>query len=170
MVGLILPTMPQDTTPGWAAHYGSTAAELARGSAAEPADPIRELSDLCRRAEELGASALWACDHLFWNGPVLECITALTVAATATSQAMLGSCVIQLPLRQAAAVAKQTASLQQLSRGRFVLGVGVGSHIGEYRQSGIDYHTRGRQLDGGIAEVRRSWRIGEGRGSDGGKG
>ncbi|MHB1710257.1 MAG: LLM class flavin-dependent oxidoreductase, partial [Acidimicrobiales bacterium] len=37
-------------------------------------------------------------------------------------------------------------------------------------QSGIDYHTRGRRLDEGIAEVRRSWRSGEGRGSDGGKG
>ena len=75
---------------------------------------------------------------------------------------MLGTCVIQLPLRQAPVVAKQAASLQSLSQGRFVLGVGVGSHAGEYEQAGLDYHSRGRQLDAGIAELRRSWASGRG--------
>jgi hypothetical protein len=118
---------------------------------------MREFSNLCREAEMLGASALWACDHLFWHGPVLECMTALTIAATATERALLGSCVIQLPLRQPATVAKQAASNQQLSGGRFVLGVGVGSHVGEYEQAGIDYHTRGRRLDDGIADGKAEY-------------
>ena len=61
---------------------------------------------------------------------------ALTVAATATQRATLGTCVIQLPLRQAPAVAKQAATLQTLSQGRFILGVGVGSHPGEYERVG----------------------------------
>ncbi len=60
----------------------------------------------------------------------------LSVAATATEDCILGTCVIQLPLRRAAAVAKQAATLQTLSRGRVVLGVGVGSHAGEYEQAG----------------------------------
>ena len=113
-------------------------------------------------AEQLGADALWACDHLFWHGPSLESMMALAIAATATDTATLGTCVIQLPLRQAPVVAKQAASLQTLTRGRFVLGVGVGSHAGEYEQAGLDYHTRGRQLDAGIAELRRSWASGRG--------
>jgi alkanesulfonate monooxygenase SsuD/methylene tetrahydromethanopterin reductase-like flavin-dependent oxidoreductase (luciferase family) len=50
--------------------------------------------------------------------------------------------------------------LQTLSRGRFVLGVGVGLHPEEYEQAGVDYHTRGRQLDAGIIELRRSWSTG----------
>jgi alkanesulfonate monooxygenase SsuD/methylene tetrahydromethanopterin reductase-like flavin-dependent oxidoreductase (luciferase family) len=87
---------------------------------------------------------------------------ALTVAATATDRATLGSCVIQLPLRQAPVVAKQAASLQALSGGRLVLGVGVGSHAGEYDQTGVDYHRRGRLLDAGIIELRRSWASGAG--------
>jgi alkanesulfonate monooxygenase SsuD/methylene tetrahydromethanopterin reductase-like flavin-dependent oxidoreductase (luciferase family) len=120
------------------------------------------LADTCRDAEERGADALWACDHLFWHGPSLEPLTALTVAATATTQAVLGTCVVQLPLRRASAVAKQAASLQTLTGGRFVLGVGVGSHAGEYQQAGVDYHERGRILDEGIAELRRCWATGDG--------
>jgi alkanesulfonate monooxygenase SsuD/methylene tetrahydromethanopterin reductase-like flavin-dependent oxidoreductase (luciferase family) len=81
----------------------------------------------------------------------------LSIAATATERAVLGTCVIQLPLRHAPEVAKQAASLQTLTRGRMVLGVGVGSHAGEYDQAGVDYHTRGRQLDAGIGTLRRSW-------------
>jgi alkanesulfonate monooxygenase SsuD/methylene tetrahydromethanopterin reductase-like flavin-dependent oxidoreductase (luciferase family) len=117
---------------------------------------------VCRHAEQLGADALWACDHLFWHGPSLEPMMALAVAATATSTARLGTCVVQLPLRRASALAKQAATLQSLTAGRMVLGVGVGSHPGEYEQVGIDYHSRGRQLDAGITELRRAWSSGVG--------
>jgi len=88
---------------------------------------------------------------------MLECLTTLTVAATATRTATLGTCVLQLPLRRPAAVAKQAAALQLLSGGRFVLGVGAGSHPGEYEMAGVDFGDRGRQMDVGIAEVRAAW-------------
>lgn len=82
------------------------------------------------------------------------------MAATATTEVTLGTCVLQLPLRHPAAVAKQAASLQLLSDGRLVLGVGVGSHEGEYEAVGTDFHTRGHQLDAGIGDLRRSWSTG----------
>ena len=169
-IGLILPTFVQDTVPAWAGP-SEPAAEPSPATAPSPA---AGLAAVARAAELAGADALWACDHLFWHGPSLECMVALTVAATATDQVRLGSCVMQLPLRQAPAVAKQAASLQTLSGGRLILGVGVGSHRGEYEQSGVDYHTRGRLLDAGIVELRRSWASGQGvaRGDteDGGSG
>ena len=151
-IGLVLPTFVQDTLPSWAARPGD----------APETDPIADIATLCRSAEELGADALWTCDHLFWHGPCLECMVVLSIAATATKRATLGTCVVQLPLRQAPAMAKQTATLQTVTRGRVILGVGVGSHAGEYDQAGVEYHTRGRQLDAGIAELRRSWDTGEG--------
>ena len=89
---------------------------------------------------------------------MLECITTLTVAATATEHAALGTCVLQLPLRRPAAVAKQAAALQALSGGRFVLGLGVGSHAREYEMAGADFAERGRRLDEGIGALRRAWR------------
>jgi alkanesulfonate monooxygenase SsuD/methylene tetrahydromethanopterin reductase-like flavin-dependent oxidoreductase (luciferase family) len=79
------------------------------------------------------------------------------VAATATRRTALGSCVLQLPLRRPAAVAKQAAALQLLSGGRFVLGVGVGSHPGEYEMAGVDFADRGALADAGIAALRRAW-------------
>jgi alkanesulfonate monooxygenase SsuD/methylene tetrahydromethanopterin reductase-like flavin-dependent oxidoreductase (luciferase family) len=134
-LGLVLPTFPQDGA-------------LLTGA---------ELAALCHDAEDAGAAGLWACDHLFWHGPSMECFTALSVAAQATQRCLVGSCVLQLPLRRAPAVAKTAASLQQLAAGRFVLGVGVGTHQGEYEAAGVEYHRRGSLLDEGLADLQRAW-------------
>ncbi len=114
-------------------------------------------------AEDAGAAGVWVCDHLFWPRPATECLTTLSVAASVTRRVTLGSCVLQLPLRSPAAVAKQAAALQALSGGRFVLGVGVGSHHREYELAGVPFHTRGRGLDVGVAALRAAWRSGTAR-------
>ncbi len=103
---------------------------------------------------------MWAVDHLYWPHPINECLTTLTIAAAATRRPTLGSCILQLPLRHPAAVAKQVTSLQNLSGGRFILGVGVGSHSGEYARAGIDFHQRGRLMDEGIAALFEAWSTG----------
>lgn len=115
------------------------------------------VAELSAAAESAGAGTIWASDHLFWRRPAGECMTTLAVAAMATHHAALGTCVLQLPLRQPAVVAKQAAALQTLSGGRFVLGVGVGSHEGEYAAAGASFAARGRALDEGIATLRRAW-------------
>jgi alkanesulfonate monooxygenase SsuD/methylene tetrahydromethanopterin reductase-like flavin-dependent oxidoreductase (luciferase family) len=115
------------------------------------------LSELCAQAEATGAASLWAVDHLFWPHPIDECLTTLAIAAAATRRVALGSCVLQLPLRHPAAVAKQATALQHLSGGRFVLGIGVGSHATEYEQAAVDFHQRGRLMDEGIVALRRAW-------------
>jgi alkanesulfonate monooxygenase SsuD/methylene tetrahydromethanopterin reductase-like flavin-dependent oxidoreductase (luciferase family) len=100
---------------------------------------------------------LWACDHLFWPHHIVECFSALAIAASATSNVALGSCILQLPLRDAATVAKQAATLQYLADGRFILGLGVGSHEAEYATAGIDFATRGRLMDDSLAALSRAW-------------
>jgi alkanesulfonate monooxygenase SsuD/methylene tetrahydromethanopterin reductase-like flavin-dependent oxidoreductase (luciferase family) len=115
------------------------------------------LRNLSAAAEALGVSGLWACDHLFWHQPILEPMTTLAVAASASTTAVLGTCVLQLPLRNPAAVARQAGTLQTMASGRFVLGLGVGSHPGEYEAAGVDFSRRGRLLDEGIATLRRAW-------------
>ena len=144
-LGLILPA----TTQGELPSDGSNTLGTTNSAA--------ELVELCRRAEGTGADSLWAVDHLYWPHPIGEALTTLAVAAVATTRPTLGTCVLQLPLRQAAAVAKQATALQLLSGGRFVLGLGVGSHEEEYERAGVDFHRRGRLMDEGVARLRDAW-------------
>jgi alkanesulfonate monooxygenase SsuD/methylene tetrahydromethanopterin reductase-like flavin-dependent oxidoreductase (luciferase family) len=116
-----------------------------------------DVAELCRQAESAGADSLWAVDHLFWPHPINEPMTTLAVAATATRRVTLGTCVLQLPLREPAGVAKQAAALQLLSDGRFVLGLGVGSHREEYEQAGVDFHRRGQLMDDGLTRLCAAW-------------
>ncbi len=88
-------------------------------------------------------------------------MTTLAVAAVATVGLTLGTCVLQLPLRRPAVVAKEATALQNLSGGRFVLGLGVGSHPQEYRRAGVDFHSRGRAMDEGVAALREAWADGD---------
>ena len=100
---------------------------------------------------------MWAVDHLYWPHPIAEAFTTLSVAAVSTTRPLLGTCVLQLPLRPSSVVAKQATALQHLSDGRFVLGMGVGIHEHEYVRAGIDYRRRGRLMDEGVAGLRRAW-------------
>jgi alkanesulfonate monooxygenase SsuD/methylene tetrahydromethanopterin reductase-like flavin-dependent oxidoreductase (luciferase family) len=120
-------------------------------------DSAAEVTELCRRAEATGADSLWAVDHLYWPHPIAEPLTTLAVAAAATTRPLLGTCVLQLPLRRPSVVAKQATGLQLLSGGRFVLGVGVGIHEGEYERAETDFQRRGRLMDEGVAAVRAAW-------------
>ncbi len=152
-LGLILPTAPQDEIP---VQPGRTTYPT-NGDTWGATSPAAALARTCAEAEAAGAGALWAVDHLFWPRPMLECLSALAVAATATERAVLGSCVLQLPLRRSAVVAKQAATLEALAPGRVVLGVGVGSHRGEYDAAGVDFSARGALLDDGIAQLHEAW-------------
>ncbi len=123
----------------------------------------RHLASVAAEAERAGATGIWSCDHLFWRTPLIECLSSLAVAATSTQGSVLGASVLQVPLRSAPVIAKQAGSLQQLSNGRLVLGVGVGSHEPEYAEAGATFRSRGRRLDAAIAELRRLWDGGHGR-------
>jgi alkanesulfonate monooxygenase SsuD/methylene tetrahydromethanopterin reductase-like flavin-dependent oxidoreductase (luciferase family) len=145
-LGLILPATLQEELPD---ENGITS-----GSTPSTA---RNVAELFRRAEATGADSLWVVDHLYWPHPINECLTTLAIGAGATQRPTLGSCILQLPLRHPPAVAKQVTALQHLSGGRFILGVGVGSHPDEYVRAGVDYHRRGRLMDEGIAKLREAW-------------
>lgn len=149
-LGLLLPPMPPlDHGP---AEWSTS------GTTRNPTFGSTEwVADSCRSVEAAGAGAIWASDHLFWRRPAIECLTTLAAAAGVTRRAALGTCVLQLPLRSPAVVAKQVQSLQVLSGGRIVLGVGVGSHRAEYDRAGVDYASRGRALEAGVAALRRLW-------------
>ncbi len=146
MLGLILPASLQEELPDESGVTSGTTPCTAQN-----------LAELFRRAEATGADSLWVVDHLYWPHPINECLTTLAIGAGATGRPTLGSCILQLPLRQPSAVAKQATALQHLSGGRFILGVGVGSHPDEYARAGVDYRRRGQLMDEGIATMNEAW-------------
>jgi probable F420-dependent oxidoreductase len=89
---------------------------------------------------------------LFYD-PVL----ALTWAAAYTSRVGLGTSVLILPMRHPLPLAKELATLQNLSGGRFILGAGVGWLEAEFEALGVPFHERGRRMDEGIAMMRAVW-------------
>lgn len=122
-----------------------------------PVDQWGQAPQAFATLESTGCSAVWLADHLFWGSPMPECLVMASVAAAATTSCGIGTGVLQLPLRRPAVVAKAAATLQAVSGGRFVLGVGCGEHSEEYERAGADFSERGPALDAAIAEIRGLW-------------
>src|SRR5689334_14735 len=99
-----------------------------------------EWRGIARQAEELGYSTLLMPDHL---GDQLSPIPALVAAADATSTLRVGSLVFDNDFRHPVMLAKEAATLDVLSGGRFELGIGAGWLRSEYEQAGIPYDPPG---------------------------
>ncbi len=109
-------------------------------------------------AEELGYDSVWVGDHVLWPAFWPEPVVLLSAAAAVTSRIGLGTGVMLAGLRGAAPLAKQTATLQWMSNGRFRLGVGTGGEYAkEFEASGVQLADRGRRLDDTLEAVRALW-------------
>jgi probable F420-dependent oxidoreductase len=131
-----------------------------------------------RRMEALGYDSLWASDHVviphritsrypysptgqFPLGPevpFLEPLTTLAVVAGVTQRVTLGTSILVLPHRNPVLAAKMAATLDHLSEGRLVLGVGVGWMREEIELLGGSYDRRGAWSDEALAVMRACWR------------
>lgn len=111
-----------------------------------------------QRAEALGFDSLWVGDHIAFHVPIADSLTTLAFAAGVTERITLGTAVYLLPLRHPTLIAKSTATLDLLSGGRLVLGVGVGGEFPpEFGAVGVPVKERGSRADEAIAVVRRLW-------------
>ncbi|MBF6064973.1 LLM class flavin-dependent oxidoreductase [Nocardia terpenica] len=118
---------------------------------ADPAD----LPEWARRAEAGPFSTLGLLDRLVYDNP--EPLVALSLLAGVTHRIRLQTEVLIAPLRDPVLLAKQVATLDRMSGGRLVLGLGVGGRTDDHEASGTDIRTRGRRLDQQIALMRRLW-------------
>jgi alkanesulfonate monooxygenase SsuD/methylene tetrahydromethanopterin reductase-like flavin-dependent oxidoreductase (luciferase family) len=104
---------------------------------------------------------LWMTDHFFWeDSPTYEAWTAMTYAAARWPAFKVGSIVLGQSYRNPALTAKMGATLQALSRGRFVLGIGAGWKEDEYHAYGYPYPspgTRIEQLEDALIIIKRLW-------------
>jgi probable F420-dependent oxidoreductase len=111
------------------------------------------------RAEELGYDSIWAGDHISYRNPILDVVVALSTFAAMTSRITVGAGIVLLPLRHPSVVAKEFASLDYVSGGRVILGVGVGGESGsDFDAVGVSPGERGARTDDAMHALRALFR------------
>ena len=121
--------------------------------------PPHEQFDLVRRIEALGFDSVWTGDHVSFHNPMYESLTLLAGYVPITSRVRLGTAVYLLALRPPAIAAKITSTLDVLSGGRLIFGVGVGGeNPKEFELCGVPHAERGARVSEAIDVVRTLWR------------
>ncbi len=119
---------------------------------------IDELVALVELVDRSGYDSLWVGDHVSFAVPILDPLLQLAQAAVVSRRLTLGTSVYLLPLRHPAPVAKQVATLDHLTEGRLIFGVGVGGEFPkEYEVCGVPHNERGARLAEGVAVLRKLW-------------
>ena len=127
---------------------------------------VQDVVHTAVRAEELGYDSVWASDHVFnvsyvyeriGQRPYYDPLTILAFAAAQTERIALGTSVLVLPYHNPMRLAKQAATLDQLSGGRVVLGIGVGVIDTELEAMGVPFVERGPYTDESIEIMKTLW-------------
>ena len=117
-------------------------------------------------AENLGFDSVWVMDHLFNTGyirerlenkPYYHPMSTLSYLAATTSKVILGTSVLVLPYHNPVELAKYAATLDQISNGRVLLGVGVGAMTEEFNALGISMRDRGSLTNECIDIMKELW-------------
>ena len=121
------------------------------------------LKDAALEIERLELDSIWVSDHIIvpkndtpWNR-VFESITTLGFLSSITESVQLGSSVLLVPLREPLVLAKQIATLDSLSNGRVMIGVGIGWNKKEFDLLGYDFKNRSKTVAENIDTMRKMW-------------
>ena len=120
-----------------------------------PNTPGKLLIDWAQRAEAAGFSGLVTIDRIAY--PSYDSLTSLAAAAGATERISLMTNILLAPIYTPVLLAKTAASIDQISSGRFSLGLAAGGRSDDYEVTGRDFHRRGREFDNALDVMHRVW-------------
>ena len=116
---------------------------------------IDEMQALVGQIDRCGYDSIWVADHIWYPAAILDPLLQLAQAAMVSRRLLLGVGVYLLPLRHPVPVAKQVATLDHLSEGRLIFGVGIGGEFPkEYEACGVPVKERGARLSEAIPLLR----------------
>src|SRR5258708_877325 len=126
------------------------------------------LVHVARRSEELGFNSVWVTDHVvvpeayreMFGATVYDPLSVLAFLAGHTQRVVLGTAVLVIPYRNPLLVAKQLATIDNLSAGRVVLGTGAGWAREEFEALGVPYDERGPITDEYLRAILELWTSG----------
>ena len=123
--------------------------------------PLITPGAFAKRVEQLGFSSVWVTEGLANQKAALDPLVTMAAFAATTDTITIGSCVLIAPLRTPALLAKTVASLDILSAGRLILGIGVGgsslSNSSDFAACGIDPRERGARCDELVELMQAFW-------------
>jgi alkanesulfonate monooxygenase SsuD/methylene tetrahydromethanopterin reductase-like flavin-dependent oxidoreductase (luciferase family) len=120
-----------------------------------PGLPGRTLVEWAKEAEQAGFSSLATIDRVAY--PSYESLIALAAAAAVTERIGLVTNVLLGPTRSPVLLAKEAASVDQISSGRLTLGLGVGARPDDFSAAGRPFAYRGRRFDRDLELIHRAW-------------
>jgi alkanesulfonate monooxygenase SsuD/methylene tetrahydromethanopterin reductase-like flavin-dependent oxidoreductase (luciferase family) len=130
--------------------------------------PVRwsEVADIARAAEDIGLDSIWTGDHLLYreatrHGGPWEAWSVLAGLATITSRVAIGPLVAATSFHNPAMIAKKAATVDEMSGGRLVLGLGAGWNETEYRAYGFRYDQRVARFEEAFTIIRTLLREGQ---------
>ena len=114
--------------------------------------------DVVELVDRLGFDSIWVGDHLAFSIPLLDPVVQLSQAAVFSNRLKIGTAVFLQPLRHQGPPAKQIATLDLLSNGRFIFGLGVGGEFeSDFSVAGVPIAERGSRLSESIEVMRKLW-------------
>ena len=116
----------------------------------------RLIVDWARRAEERGFSTVATIDRVAY--PSHDSLISLAAAGAATERIALLTNILLAPTRNPVLLAKEAASVDQISAGRLTLGIGVGGRQDDFEATERSFGDRGRRLDRDLETMHRAWR------------
>ena len=117
---------------------------------------VDDLAAFVELVDRSGYDSLWVGDHISFPVPIFDPMLQLAQAAVVSRRLTLGTGVLLLPLRHPTPVAKQVTTLDHLTEGRLILGVGVGGEFPkEYAACDVPHNERGARLAEGVQVLRK---------------
>jgi probable F420-dependent oxidoreductase len=119
---------------------------------------IDEMRSLVELVDRCSYDSLWVGDHISFPLAIFDPLLQLAQAAVVSRRLVFGTGVYLLPLRHPTPVAKQVSTLDHLTEGRFIFGVGVGGEFPkEYEACGVPIKERGARLTESLVVMRKLW-------------
>lgn len=139
--------------------YGLITCQRYPGDPRTPADLYREALELARLCESAGLDSVWTSEHHFWDDDYMPSLLVMSAAiAAVTTKIEIGTGVLLAPLYDPIRLAEDAATVDLISGGRFILGLGIGWRAEEFDRLGIPMQDLGRRMTETVKILRRAWR------------
>jgi probable F420-dependent oxidoreductase len=138
--------------------YGLITCQRYPGDSRTSGDLYREALELARACEAAGLDSVWTSEHHFWDDDYMPSLLVLSAAiAAVTERINIGTGVLLAPLYHPLRLAEDAATVDLISEGRFILGLGLGWRAEEFERLGVPMEGVGRRMTETVKVLRAAW-------------